>query len=83
VYAARIAGTRGDLYVRVGGNDNDWNPSQSDYSDYREYAYGAGWKVWVKLSGNPPFQEAPLEGPLPVPTYRPAEEITVPDDWLQ
>ena len=83
VYAARVAGTRGDLYVRVGGNDNDWNPSQSAFSDYREYAYGAGWKVWVRLSGNPPFQEAPLKAPLPIPTYRPADEITVPDDWLQ
>jgi hypothetical protein len=35
---ARITGTHSDLYVRVGGDDTSGNP---------------GWKVWVKLSGNP------------------------------
>ena len=71
VYAAMIEGTKGELYVRVGGSDNEWQPSMSNYSDYREYAYGAGWKVWVKLPGNPPFRQGPLRGALPVPTYRP------------
>ena len=83
VYAATVAGTHGALYVRIGGNDDDWNPSQSGYQDYREYASGAGWRVWVKLPGNPPVQQAPGRDPLPVPTYQPAEDITVPDDWLQ
>jgi alpha-amylase len=64
--------------VRVGGSDNDWQPSASNYADYREYAYGAGWKVWVKLPGNPPLRQAPLKSALPVPAYRPPETITVP-----
>jgi alpha-amylase len=83
VYAALVSGTHGDLYVRIGGSDNDWNPSQSGHTDFREYAYGAGWKVWVKLPGNPPVQQAPLKGPLPVPSYRDAAAITIPDDWLR
>jgi alpha-amylase len=79
VYAARIVGRHGALYVRIGGNDESWNPSQSNYSDYREYAQGAGWKVWVGLPGNPQFQEAPLKSALPIPAYKPAEEITADD----
>src|SRR5271165_4944083 len=58
VYAARINGTNGDLYVRVGGNDHDWQPSDSGYGGYREYARGAGWKVWVGLPGNPDLQQS-------------------------
>jgi alpha-amylase len=83
VYAAMVAGTKGDLYVRIGGTDNDWQPSHSDSRDYREYATGAGWRVWVKLPGNPPHQQAPLAGALPVPEYQPPEGIAVPDAWLQ
>jgi alpha-amylase len=78
VYAAMVEGSRGQLYVRVGGSDNDWQPSASNYEDYREYAYGAGWKVWVKLPGNPPLRQAPLKSALPVPAYRPPETIIVP-----
>ena len=74
VYAARVVGTRGDLYVRIGDDDLKWQPSFSNYRDYREYAQGAGWKVWVGLSGNPPFQQAPLKGPLPIPEYRAPDE---------
>jgi alpha-amylase len=48
VYAAKIAGRNGELYVRVGGSDQQWQPSAFGYTDYREYAQGAGWKVWVK-----------------------------------
>lgn len=83
VYGALVKGARGDLYVRVGGNDNDWNPSQSGHADYREYAYGAGWKVWIKLPGNPPVQQAALKPALPVPAYRDAPAITIPDDWVR
>lgn len=83
VYAARVQGRAGDLYVRVGGNDDDWQPAHSQYAGYREYAAGAGWKVWIGLPGNPPKQDAPLRGPLPVPPYTPADEIDVPDEWLQ
>jgi alpha-amylase len=71
VYAAMIEGSKGELYVRIGGSDNEWQPSMSNYSDYREYAFGAGWKVWVKLPGNPPLRQAPLADALPVPTYAP------------
>ena len=73
VYAAMIEGSKGELYVRVGGSDNDWQPSMSDYRDFREYAQGAGWRVWVKLPGNPPLRQAPLRTALPVPTYRPPD----------
>lgn len=82
VYAAMVDGANGQLYVRIGGSDDDWQPQSSDYHDYREYARGTGWKVWVKLPGNPAVQQAPLKPPLPVPTYRKPEEIQIPDDWL-
>lgn len=68
VYAARIQGKLGDLYVRIGGSDDDWQPFFSSYRNYREYASGAGWKVWVGLSGNPPFRQAPLKPPFNIPT---------------
>jgi alpha-amylase len=79
VYAARIEGRNGALYVRIGGRDGDWEPSRSSYMGYREYAQGAGWKVWVGLPGNPPFQQAGLRAPLPVPSYVPADRIDASD----
>jgi alpha-amylase len=82
VYAARVVGSRGDLYVRVGGDDLQWEPSQSGYQGYREYAAGNGWKVWVALPGNPPVQQAVLKDPLPVPTYQPPGSITVDSSLL-
>jgi alpha-amylase len=78
VYAARVVGTHGDLYVRVGGDDNQWQPSASGYTDYREYAQGAGWKVWVKLPGNPAVVTAPHHAAFPVPQYRSANRIKAP-----
>ena len=39
-----IVGKDGSLYVRIGGTDTDWQPSDSNYSDYREYAYAPGGK---------------------------------------
>jgi alpha-amylase len=78
VYAARVTGTKGELYVRIGGSDQQWQPSTSGYSDYREYAQGAGWKVWVKLPGNPPVQTVAHRPALPVPRYKPAEQIQLP-----
>jgi alpha-amylase len=80
VYAARIAGRKGELYVRIGGSDQQWQPSASGYADYREYTQGAGWKVWVKLPGNPLVQQAPLCSALPVPQYRPPEQIQPPPE---
>ncbi len=82
VYAARVIGRQGDLYVRIGGSDADWQPHYSDYHHYREYAAGMGWKVWVGLPGNPPLRQAPLKDPLPVPDYIEAANIPIPDDWL-
>lgn len=79
VYAARVGGQHGDLYVRIGGSDQDWQPSLSGYQDYREYAQGDGWKVWVSLPGNPPVQQAPLKPAFPIPTYQPPEQIIVTD----
>jgi len=67
VYAAAVQGRNGMLYVRVGGSDANWQPSFSGYRDYREYAQGAGWKVWVALPGNPAVQSAPLRAALPTP----------------
>src|SRR5439155_15592395 len=64
VYAARVEGRHGDLYVLLGGSDAQWEPSRSGYSGYREYAQGAGWKVRVGLPANPPLGQAPLRPPL-------------------
>jgi len=69
-------------HVRIGGSDLDWQPHFSDYHDYREYAQGAGWKVWIKLPGNPAVQQASLKLALPVPAYHKPEDIQIPDAWL-
>jgi alpha-amylase len=79
VYAARVEGQHGDLHVRIGGSDVQWEPGMSRYSGYREYAQGAGWKVWVGLPGNPEVRQAPLKPSLPIPAYVPAEQIDVGD----
>ena len=78
IYAARVVGTRGELYVRVGGSDDQWQPSASGYSDYTEYAEGAGWKVWVKIAGNPPVVTAPHHAAFPVPQVRAVTGIKAP-----
>jgi alpha-amylase len=75
VYAARVDGHHGELYVRIGGSDDDWQPNLSNYQNYREYAQGAGWKVWVKIPGNPEVREASLKDPLPVPEFTDPEHI--------
>lgn len=80
VYAARVEGRHGALYVRIGGSDADWQPGVSGYQDYREYARGAGWTVWVGLPGNPAAQQAPLHPALPVPAYRRAQDFVLPPD---
>lgn len=81
IYAARIDGRNGELYVRVGGNDDDWQPQHSGYSEYRDYARGTGWKVWVKLPGNPEVRQVPLKDAFPIPEFREATQIDVPDEW--
>jgi transposase len=60
------------ICVRVGGSDDDWKPSDSRYKDYREYAAGTGWKVWVALRDNPKPKQAPLKKAFDVPEYSPA-----------
>ena len=79
VYAARLEGRHGDLYVRIGGSDAEWEPGRSNYSGFREYAQGAGWKVWVGLPGNPPVRQAALKTALPIPTYKQPDTIDVTD----
>lgn len=75
VYAARVVGSKGALYVRVGGSDKEWQPSFSGYQDYREYATGAGWRVWIGLPSNPAFQQAPTRPAFAVPEFKSAESI--------
>ncbi len=82
VYAAKIIGSFGQLYVRIGGTDSDWDPGTSNYRDFREYARGTGWKVWVSISGNPEPAQAPVRVGLPIPTYQSGEKIAVPEDWV-
>ena len=81
VYAATVAGSKGLLFVRVGGSDGDWNPSASGYADYREYAFGVNWKVWIKLPSNPDFQQAPIKTSLPVPTLLTPDQVVIPPGW--
>jgi alpha-amylase len=83
VYAAMIEGVRGRLYVRIGGNDDAWAPDHSGYADFREYAHGAGWKVWVGLPGNPEVQQAPLKQPIPVPVFHKPATFQVTDAQLE
>ena len=83
VYAARVVGHKGDLYVRIGGDDAKWQPSSSGYSNYREYAAGTGWKVWVSLPGNPDVQQMPTRAAFAVPAYQPPDAISVPDNLLE
>jgi hypothetical protein len=75
------SGRHGALYVRIGGSDAQWQPSMSNYGDYREYAQGAGWKVWVALPGNPSFRQAPAAAAWPIPIYVPAHQISAGDVW--
>ena len=77
VYAAFVEGRRGALYLRIGGSDEQWVPAYSGYRDYREYASGVGWKVWVTLPDNPDVQQAPFEDALSVPVYRDVDDIEV------
>jgi len=70
VYAAHVVGTAGALYVRIGGDDDSWQPYFSNYHDYREYTSGKGWNVWVALPANPEaIQQAPLKEAFPLPGY--------------
>lgn len=82
VYAASILGKAGTLYVRIGGSDSEWTPHHSHFSDYREYAGGLGWKVWVALPSNPELQEAPLNTSFSIPEYQEATEIFVNEDLI-
>ncbi|MEI8378919.1 MAG: alpha-amylase C-terminal beta-sheet domain-containing protein [Planctomycetota bacterium] len=82
VYAARIQGDKGDLYVRIGGSDDDWQPSFSNYANYREYAFGDGWKVWVAVAGDPAVQQASPHDPFAIPVYTKPDTIALPDSWL-
>ncbi len=82
IYAAMAEGKNGQLYVRIGGDDNHWQPYFSNYNGYREYARGAAWKVWVALPGNPEVQHAILKAAFPVPKFVTPEKIEVPSELL-
>ena len=82
IYAARIDGSRGRLYVRIGGSETSWHPGASGYGGFREVARGQGWAVWVALPGNPPLRLAPRNRPLPVPAVLGLERILVPAEPL-
>ena len=82
VYAAMIEGTNGSLYVRIGGNDDNWEPAHSGYANFRDYAHGAGWKVWVGFPDNREFQQAPIRSPMPVPDFHEAATIQVTENQL-
>lgn len=82
VYAAFVEGKNGKLYVRIGGSDNEWNPSQSSYQDYCEYAAGTGWKVWVALPDNPAMKIAPQATGLGVLTFQKPTDISIPDSMV-
>jgi hypothetical protein len=43
---------------------------------------GTGWNAWVRLPGNPPIKQAPEKPALPVRQYRAAQDIAVPDEWV-
>ena len=78
IYAARIDGSRGRLYVRIGGTEASWQPASSGYRDAREVARGQGWAVWLALPGHPPPRQAPRNAPLPVPRLLPLDAIAIP-----
>jgi alpha-amylase len=77
IYAAMVEGKKGELYVRIGGSDNDWQPFFSSYEKYREYASGNGWKVWIKIPNNPGVQQAQHNSNLPIPTITSPDNIEV------
>lgn len=70
VYAAQVFGHFGELFVRIGGDDSDWRPSDSGFSQTVEFASGTGWKVWVKREGVSQVIESETNLSLPVPTYQ-------------
>jgi len=82
VYAARIDGSRGRLYVRIGGSDASWQPGASGYGHVRPVARGQGWAVWLALPGNPPLRQAPRQRAWPVPAVLALERIEVPAEPL-
>jgi len=47
LYAARIDGSRGRLYLRLGGSDALWQPRQSGDNQARPLLRGQGWVVWL------------------------------------
>ena len=66
LFAAAVEGHKGRLFVCIGGDD--WKPADSGYQNYRLYATGQKWRVWVALPGNPPVQTVSTHPPFPVPT---------------
>jgi hypothetical protein len=53
VYAARVVGRNGTLYVRIGGSDAEWQPSFSNYTDYSRVRTGSRVEGLAGLAGQP------------------------------
>jgi alpha-amylase len=80
LYAAMVEGTQGRLYVRIGGDDQTWQPKET----VRVYAQGDGWKIWLALPGNPSLQQAPLPSPLEMPLNKTLlSRKDIPDAWIE
>ncbi len=84
IYAAMVEGKNGQLFVRIGGEDDQWEPSRSGYENYREYAYGNRWKVWITLTdstANASFQQYPLNDALTgIPSPKKISTIHIPEE---
>jgi len=88
VYAARVQGEHGQLFVRI-GDQRPWPAAHSA----RLYAKGEDWQVWVELAGwrtwlglaePPPVRQAPLATPIHATT----EEVLlsradIADAWIE
>ncbi|HSI84771.1 MAG: alpha-amylase C-terminal beta-sheet domain-containing protein, partial [Candidatus Methylacidiphilales bacterium] len=84
VYGAEVLGNAGKLYVRIGGDNSSWTPGDSGYSNYRSYAKGEGWEVWIALPGNPEPKEAPLNRSLgELPELVKLDDIVVKDSDVE
>jgi hypothetical protein len=79
----RTAEESNSAYAGHGGKSYGYGSFQDiDHTNKtvpQEYAHGSGWKVWVKIGGNPPLRQAKPKAPFPVPEYHHADGFDVPD----
>ncbi|MEL7118575.1 MAG: alpha-amylase family glycosyl hydrolase [Bacteroidota bacterium] len=82
VYGAQVDGSNTSLFVRIGGQDNDWNPTMSGFNSIREYARGQEWCVWIGQENPNEFINAPLKEALPIPDFQQPTSIVVEEEQL-